>query len=169
MIADSVEAATRSLSERKWLEAPMWRTCSGPPSSASSVTTAPIPSALKLAPLATGQFRRPEHTPVSYARVSPKLGVVYETPRDKLERIPPLVPACVKETPGTRFLFCVFTDFGDFALQFTLVYFVTLEAGANYLETVGAVNYRIHAAFEQEGISFAYPTQTVVMRREGQG
>ncbi|MEZ5458050.1 MAG: mechanosensitive ion channel family protein [Steroidobacteraceae bacterium] len=98
-----------------------------------------------------------------------KLGVVYETPRDKLERIPALVEACVKETPGTRFLFCVFTDFGDFALQFTLVYFVALEQGANYLETVGAVNYRIHAAFEQEGISFAYPTQTVVMRREGQG
>jgi small-conductance mechanosensitive channel len=95
-----------------------------------------------------------------------KLGVVYETPREKLERIPALVKDCVTETPGTRFLFCVFTDFGDFALQFTLVYFVTLEAGASYLETVGAVNYRIHAAFEREGIDFAYPTQTIVMRRD---
>lgn len=36
----------------------------------------------KLAPLATGQFRRPEDTEVRYARVSPKLGAVYEfTPR----------------------------------------------------------------------------------------
>lgn len=35
-----------------------------------------------LAPLATGQFRRPEDTDVRYARVSPKLGAVYEfTPR----------------------------------------------------------------------------------------
>jgi outer membrane receptor protein involved in Fe transport len=35
-----------------------------------------------LAPLATGQFRRPEDTEVRYARVSPKLGAVYEfTPR----------------------------------------------------------------------------------------
>jgi outer membrane receptor protein involved in Fe transport len=35
-----------------------------------------------LAPLATGQFRRPENTEVRYARVSPKLGAVYEfTPR----------------------------------------------------------------------------------------
>src|SRR5690606_22236248 len=35
-----------------------------------------------LAPLATGQFRRPADTEVRYARVSPKLGAVYEfTPR----------------------------------------------------------------------------------------
>lgn len=35
-----------------------------------------------LAPLATGQFRRPEDTDVRYARLSPKIGAVYEfTPR----------------------------------------------------------------------------------------
>lgn len=35
-----------------------------------------------LDPLATGQFRRPENTTVSYARLSPKFGAVYEfTPR----------------------------------------------------------------------------------------
>lgn len=38
--------------------------------------------ATRLAPLASGSFRRPEDTQVSYARLSPKLGVVYEfTPR----------------------------------------------------------------------------------------
>jgi small-conductance mechanosensitive channel len=29
-----------------------------------------------------------------------------------------------------------------------------------------AINYRIHERFEQEGIAFAYPTQTLLLRNE---
>jgi small-conductance mechanosensitive channel len=98
-------------------------------------------------------------------RVLFTLGVTYETPRAKLERIPALVESVINATPDTRFVFCVFRHFGDFALQFEVVYYVALEAGAKYLEILNNVNYGIHAAFEREGISFAYPTQTVVVRR----
>jgi small-conductance mechanosensitive channel len=102
-------------------------------------------------------------------RVLFTLGVVYETPRQKLELIPGLIETVVTATPHTRFQYCVFRNFGDSALQFEVVYFVALEAGAKYLEILNSVNYAIHAAFEREGIAFAYPTQTVVVRREPAG
>jgi small-conductance mechanosensitive channel len=94
------------------------------------------------------------------------LGVTYETPRDKLERIPALVEQAVCGVPNTRFVFCSFRHFGDFALQFEVAYYVTLEDGAKFLDVASAVNYRIHAAFAEHGVSFAYPTQTLHLRRD---
>lgn len=98
-------------------------------------------------------------------RVLFTLGVVYETPQRQLARIPALVEQVINQTPDSRFVYCVFRNFGDFALQFEVAYYVALEAGAKYLEIINGVNYAIHAAFEREGISFAYPTQTVLVRQ----
>lgn len=102
-------------------------------------------------------------------RVLFTLGVTYETPRAKLERVPALVESVINATPDTRFVFCVFRHFGDSALQFEVVYYVALEAGAKYLDILNSVNFGIHAAFEREGISFAYPTRTVVVRQQEPG
>jgi small-conductance mechanosensitive channel len=97
------------------------------------------------------------------------LGVTYQTPRDKLERIPALVEEAVTGVPATRFVFCSFRNFGDFALQFEVAYYVTLDDGAKFFDVVSSVNYRIHAAFAEHGIDFAYPTQTLHLRRDGDG
>ncbi len=90
------------------------------------------------------------------------LGVPYETPRDRLERIPALVEQAVKSVDNTRFLVCSFRHFGDFALQFEVVYYVSLSSGARFFDVVSAVNYSIHAAFAEHGVQFAYPTQTLL-------
>lgn len=97
------------------------------------------------------------------------LGVTYETPRDKLERIPAIVEAAVTSVPSTRFVFCSFQNFGDYALQFQVAYYVQLQDGVKFFDVVSAVNYRIHAAFAEHGIDFAYPTQTLHVFREARG
>jgi small-conductance mechanosensitive channel len=94
------------------------------------------------------------------------LGVTYETPRDRLERIPALVEAAVTSVPATRFVFCSFQNFGDYALQFQVTYYVQLQDGVKFFDVVSAVNYRVHATFAEHGIEFAYPTQTLHLRRD---
>lgn len=96
------------------------------------------------------------------------IGVPYETPRALLERVPKIVEEAIVGVAPSRFVHCVFRNFGDSALQFEVCYFVPLADGQGYLEVIDAVNFRIHAAFEQNGVQFAYPTQTVLVRqREG--
>lgn len=56
-------------------------------------------------------------------------------------------------------------SYGDFSLVFETVYYV-LNADYNlHMDIQQAINFRIHERFEQEGIEFAYPTQTVVIRQ----
>jgi small-conductance mechanosensitive channel len=94
------------------------------------------------------------------------LGVAYETPPDRLARVPALVEAAVGSVPGTRFEYCFLRGFGESALGFDVCYFVP-EPGAEpfkFPRIQDEVNRRIHASFAAEGIEFAYPTRTLIVR-----
>lgn len=102
-------------------------------------------------------------------RVVFKLGVVYQTPADKLERIPRLIEEIVRAQPRARFDRAHFFQYGDFALVFEIVYYV-LSADYNlYMDTQQAINLGIYRRFQEAGIAFAYPTQELILRRQGQG
>jgi small-conductance mechanosensitive channel len=90
------------------------------------------------------------------------LGVVYETPQNLLDQLPLLVEQAVTATSGTRFEYCLLRSFGDSALNFEVCYFVPEPTGRRYLEILDQVNRAILAAFNREGIRFAYPTRTVM-------
>lgn len=91
------------------------------------------------------------------------VGVTYETPRAKLERIPATVRAILEGQEGVRFDRCHFAKFGAFSLDFETVYFVLTADFNRYMDIQQAVNFAIHAAFEAEQIEFAYPTQKLLM------
>ena len=100
-------------------------------------------------------------------RVLFMIGVTYETPRALLERVPKIVEEAIVGVAPSRFVNCSFRSFGDSALQFEVCYFVPLAEGPGYLAVIDAVNFRIHAAFEQHGVQFAYPTRTLWVRQTG--
>ena len=54
------------------------------------------------------------------------LNIVYNTPLDKLRAIPGAVKEIVVAQPRTRFNHCHFLTYGDWALRFEVVYFVTV-------------------------------------------
>jgi len=87
------------------------------------------------------------------------LGVPHETPRDKLERIPELIRAIIERTEKTRFDRSHFARFGTYALEFESVYWVLDPDYARFMAVQQSIYLAIHAAFEREGIQFAYPTQ----------
>lgn len=98
-------------------------------------------------------------------RVAFDLGVTYQTPRDKLVKIPEIIRAAVEKQAKTRFDRSHFKQYGDFALIFESVYYVLGPDYNEYMDIQQAINLYIHEHFEQEGIEFAYPTQTLFVQK----
>jgi small-conductance mechanosensitive channel len=94
-------------------------------------------------------------------RVVFKLGVTYQTPRDKLKLIPQIVKEAILEQERIRFDRAHFQAYGESSLNFEVVYYVLAPDYNLYMDIQQAINLRIHERFEQENIEFAYPTQTV--------
>jgi len=92
-----------------------------------------------------------------------KLGVTYQTPREKLARIPGLIRQAIEAQPKTRFDRSHFNEYGNFSLNFETVYYVAVPDYSTYMDVQQAINLEIHEAFEREGIEFAYPTQTIFL------
>ena len=99
-------------------------------------------------------------------RVVFSLGVTYQTPADKLERIPSLIRSAIDAQQGARFDRSHFSSYGDSALSFETVYYVESSDYMQHMDILQAVNLRIYRTFEDEGIEFAYPTQTLFVAKE---
>ena len=99
-------------------------------------------------------------------RVVFSLGVTYQTPADKLERIPSLVQAAIESQQNVRFDRSHFASYGDFALNFETVYYVGSSDYTQHMDILQAVNLQIYRTFEEERIEFAYPTQTLFVAKE---
>jgi small-conductance mechanosensitive channel len=96
-------------------------------------------------------------------------GVTYDTPREQIEAVPAIVRGAIEELGQgrTRFDRAHFTTFGDSALNFEVVYFVTVPDYNVYMDVQQAVNLRLMREFEARGIRFAFPKQTLVLERAG--
>jgi small-conductance mechanosensitive channel len=92
--------------------------------------------------------------------------VVYDTAAASLRRIPGLVKGVVESTEGTRFDRTHFQSFGDFSLNFEVVYYV-LDPDYNiYMDRQQTICLKIFEVFQQEKIEFAYPSQTLFLKGE---
>jgi small-conductance mechanosensitive channel len=59
-----------------------------------------------------------------------------------------------------------FKSYGDFALNFEIVYYVQVPHYNVYMDIQQAINLAIFRRFQEEGIEFAYPTQTVYVEKD---
>jgi small-conductance mechanosensitive channel len=98
-------------------------------------------------------------------RVVFRIGVVYQTPRPLLERIPSMLRSAIEETPDTRFDRAHFVEYGDYALVFEVVYYVLSPDYTVYMDAQQRINLAIHRRFEEAGVAFAYPTQQLILQR----
>jgi small-conductance mechanosensitive channel len=58
-------------------------------------------------------------------RVVFTLGVTYDTPLEKLKKIPGIIEEVIKDTPHVQFDRAHFSQFADFSLKFEVVYYVS--------------------------------------------
>ncbi|MGD9598813.1 MAG: mechanosensitive ion channel family protein [Steroidobacteraceae bacterium] len=91
------------------------------------------------------------------------VGVTYETPRERLAEIPSIIEAAVRAQPKTRFDRSHLLTFGDSALNYETVYYVTAPDYLLFADTQQAINLALLAAFAERGIEFAYPTRRQIV------
>lgn len=102
-------------------------------------------------------------------RVVFKIGIRYETPPPLIERTAQIIKDIVQAQPGTRLDRSHLQSFGEFALIFETVYHV-LDPDYNvYMDTHHAIALALIRRFKEEGIEFAYPTQTVQVVQAASG
>ncbi len=99
-------------------------------------------------------------------RILFSFGVVYQTPAEKLEMIPGMVREILDNTEQARLDRVHFKSYGDFSLDYEVVYYVASREYNLYMDVQQAINLALYKRFEQEGIEFAYPTQTLFVQRE---
>lgn len=97
-------------------------------------------------------------------RVAFSFGVVYETHSEQLTAIPSIVEKIIKQTENTTFDRAHFSAYGDFSLDFEVVYFVNNNDYDLYMNAQQQINFQLKQEFERLGIQFAYPTQVTYLR-----
>lgn len=92
-------------------------------------------------------------------RVVFKIGVTYETPQDKLQQIPAMIREIVTPIDNALFDRAHFSNYGDFSLDFEIVYYVLSSDYTIYMDIQQRINYQLKSRLDANGIEFAYPTQ----------
>lgn len=95
------------------------------------------------------------------------LGIKGDLPYAKLVIIPEIVQEIVESQNQATFDRTHFKSYGDFALDYEVVYFVEGADYTLYMDIQQAINLAIYKRFQEEGIEFAYPTQTILLERQG--
>ncbi len=99
-------------------------------------------------------------------RVVFTLGVTYGTPKEKLAMIPTIVRKAIEAQDKTTFDRSHFASYGDFSLDFETVYFVLDPEYNLYMDIQQAINLQVYERFAEEGIEFAFPTQTLFLQKQ---
>ena len=98
-------------------------------------------------------------------RIVFKLGVVYQTPLEKVKQIPDVLRQAVEAQNESEEVLLFdrshFASYGESSLNFEVVYNVLSGDYARYMDVQQAINFRIYEAFERMGVEFAYPTRTL--------
>jgi MscS family membrane protein len=93
-------------------------------------------------------------------RIDLNLGLIYDTTADQMRQALSIVETIIDEHPGLENDKRVsFTEFGDFALNIYVRYFIRKDAGI--WPARSDVSLAIMEQFEAAGLEMAFPTQTL--------
>jgi small-conductance mechanosensitive channel len=87
-----------------------------------------------------------------------RIGIIHETPREKIAQLPGIIRQAIEAQEKTRFERAHFAGFGAFSLDFEAVYHVLDPSYELYMDIQQAINLRLHEELERLGVEFAYPT-----------
>src|SRR5690606_5821954 len=93
--------------------------------------------------------------------------VRYETPIEKVEKIPVLIREIIEAQSDTRFDRSHFMRHGPTALDFETVYYVLSPDYNKYMDIQQAINVRLHRELTTLDVKFAIPVQRVMLEGGG--
>ena len=89
---------------------------------------------------------------MEFRRVQFSVGVDYETPLEKLKKMPEAIRKAIETTEKTRFDRAHFFEFGANALIFEIVYFVLDREYNTYMDIHQEIIFKVHELFDKAGI-----------------
>ncbi len=92
-------------------------------------------------------------------RYAMPIGLIYQTPPEKAERVPQILQEAI-ESCGAEFQRAGFKGFGPSSLDYEVFFFAHDHDANAALELRHKVGMAILKRFAEEGLEFAYPTQT---------
>ncbi|MDG6222402.1 MAG: mechanosensitive ion channel family protein [Candidatus Bathyarchaeota archaeon] len=98
-------------------------------------------------------------------RVQFNYGLIYSTSSEKLEKALEITKEVISSIELVEFDRVHFKEYGDFSLNFEVVYYVNTSDYNKYMDTQQEINLKLKKEFEKEKIEFAYPTQTVIINK----
>ncbi len=94
------------------------------------------------------------------------LGLAYATSQAKLKRALAILDEIYRKHPKTHDVWISFNKFGESALNINVVHWWIGDEMKDHLGGMQELNLAIKESFEQEGIEFAFPTQTLYVKQE---
>lgn len=98
-------------------------------------------------------------------RIAFSFGVKYDTGMNKLKKIKGIVTKIFSSVDGVVLDRVHFKDFGDFSLNYEVVYYVDSSDYTVYMDVQEEINLKLYDAFEKARIAFAFPTQTIELEK----
>jgi MscS family membrane protein len=94
------------------------------------------------------------------------IGVTYDTPAEKVERAMQIIENIYRPHPKTSDLIISFNKFESSSLNILVVHWWDSTDFKEYLLQFQKLNLELKRRFDAEGISFAFPSQTVYVRQD---
>ena len=93
------------------------------------------------------------------------IGVTYQTKTKIIKEIPNLIKKIIEKTEMAEFDRAHFKNYGDSSLIFEIVYYINSPAYDVYMDVQQKINIAIKETFDKKKIEFAYPTQTLFVKK----
>ena len=98
-------------------------------------------------------------------RVVIPFGVLYETPHALLKEIPAVLKKAVEDEKHARFDRAHLASYGASSIDFELVYYALTDNFNEHMDAQERILLAIKEVFDEKGIEFAYPTQTLYVKK----
>lgn len=96
------------------------------------------------------------------------IGVTYDTPAEKVERAMQIIDEIYRPHPKTSDLIISFNKFESSSLNILVVHWWNSTDFKEYLLQFQKLNLQLKRRFDAEGISFAFPTQTLYLKQDSE-
>jgi small-conductance mechanosensitive channel len=98
-------------------------------------------------------------------RVVMTTSVTYETPLEKIKKVPPLIKEIISEVKDVTLDRSNLSNLGGFSIDFETVYYVESPDYNLYMDIQERILQAVIERCGREGISFPYPTQTLFVKK----
>jgi len=89
------------------------------------------------------------------------VGITYDTPYEKLQEALRILREILGGHPSTHNYWAYFKEYGSYSLNILVIHWCKYTDYQKFLQATEEINLEIKRRFEEAGIEFAFPTQTI--------